>query len=89
MPPAKKTIALQDAHNVFSHFKRNYPIINIGKRQPWQILGASRLVWDHLDLVAALSENASECHSGCVNALTWSADGTVLLSGGDDTRHGF
>ncbi|KAF8528968.1 WD40 repeat-like protein [Hysterangium stoloniferum] len=40
-----------------------------------------------LDKVAVLGEHDDPGgHSGCVNALHWSADGSVLLSAGDDTR---
>ncbi|PFH52759.1 hypothetical protein AMATHDRAFT_1806 [Amanita thiersii Skay4041] len=39
-----------------------------------------------LDRVNVLGkDDGSYGHTGCVNALSWSADGQILLSGGDDT----
>eukprot|EP00249_Psilotum_nudum_P013622 c24430_g1_i1 orf=253-2565(+) len=41
----------------------------------------------HSSLVQRLSlDNVMEGHQGCVNALAWNADGSMLLSGSDDTQ---
>ncbi|KAL7418329.1 hypothetical protein Q5752_006787 [Cryptotrichosporon argae] len=42
-------------------------------------------MWKSLDRVQVLG-NDVEGHRGCVNALSWSQDGSTLLSGSDDTR---
>lgn len=41
--------------------------------------------WSRLDRVQELGPEG-EGHTGCVNALCWSDDGSTLLSGSDDTR---
>ncbi|WRT70369.1 uncharacterized protein IL334_007367 [Kwoniella shivajii] len=41
-------------------------------------------MWETLDRVQVLGEN--DGHRGCVNALSWSEDGSTLLSGSDDKR---
>ncbi|KZS97694.1 WD40 repeat-like protein [Sistotremastrum niveocremeum HHB9708] len=53
------------------------PIAVPSTRLHRRLLG--REYYEHLDLV-----NELEGHEGCVNALCWSADGSILLSGGDD-----
>ncbi|KAK4689335.1 hypothetical protein P7C73_g754, partial [Tremellales sp. Uapishka_1] len=42
-------------------------------------------VWARLDRVQVLGDQY-EGHTGCVNALSWSDDGSILLSGSDDQR---
>ncbi|KAL1409988.1 hypothetical protein Q8F55_003988 [Vanrija albida] len=41
--------------------------------------------WARVDRVQELGDDG-EAHTGCVNALSWSDDGGVLLSGSDDKR---
>ncbi|WVQ84875.1 hypothetical protein IAT38_007038 [Cryptococcus sp. DSM 104549] len=41
-------------------------------------------MWGNLDRVQVLGEE--DGHTGCVNALSWSDDGMILLSGSDDRR---
>lgn len=75
-------------YNVLSDVKRcTLSRVPHTRSRPWQCL-ASPSIWTRLGRVAILGENDTvESHSGCVNALHWSADGTVLVSAGDDTRH--
>lgn len=41
----------------------------------------------HSSLIRRLAlENVLEGHNGCVNAIAWNSDGSLLLSGSDDTR---
>ncbi|KIJ56646.1 hypothetical protein M422DRAFT_22796 [Sphaerobolus stellatus SS14] len=55
--------------------------------QPWRNILASQNLWNNLNKVVELGEDKPiESHSGCVNALHWSQDGSVLVSAGDDTR---
>ncbi|KAG7531942.1 hypothetical protein FFLO_04010 [Filobasidium floriforme] len=42
--------------------------------------------WRELDLSQTLGDNETYGHTGCVNALSWSHDGSQLLSGSDDAR---
>jgi WD40 repeat protein len=42
--------------------------------------------WRDLDLSQTLGDNETYGHTGCVNALSWSHDGSQLLSGSDDAR---
>ncbi|ORX40723.1 WD40-repeat-containing domain protein [Kockovaella imperatae] len=42
-------------------------------------------IWDRLDRCQVLG-NSHTGHRGCVNALSWSNDGSTLLSGSDDGR---
>lgn len=42
--------------------------------------------WRDLDLSQVLGDNETYGHTGCVNALSWSHDGSQLLSGSDDAR---
>jgi WD and tetratricopeptide repeat-containing protein 1 len=42
-------------------------------------------VWSRMDRAQVLGTPA-EGHRGCVNALSWSDDGSTLLSGSDDKR---
>jgi hypothetical protein len=76
-------------YNVLTDVKRHsFANLRPMRSQPWQHLAASPNIWTGLGRVAVLGENDSVgSHSGCVNALHWSADGTVLVSAGDDTRH--
>ncbi|KAK8853074.1 hypothetical protein IAR55_003775 [Kwoniella newhampshirensis] len=43
-------------------------------------------MWDKLDRVQVLGDGDDGGHSGCINALSWSDDGSTLLSGSDDRR---
>ncbi|GJJ07429.1 hypothetical protein Clacol_001631 [Clathrus columnatus] len=88
MPSTRRgRIASLDAYNALSDFKRTYHSLRgSNKSKLWENLASTRSLWARLDRVAVLSEDASECHSGCVNALHWSSDGRLLFSGGDDTR---
>jgi WD40 repeat protein len=76
-------------YNVLADVKRSSrPEARHMRSKPWQRLAASPNIWTRLERVAVLGEHDSVSgHSGCVNALHWSADGTVLVSAGDDTRH--
>lgn len=40
-----------------------------------------RLVW-----IFGVRPSVSQRSTGCINALNWSSDGTLLASGSDDTR---
>ncbi|KAF8525350.1 WD40 repeat-like protein [Gautieria morchelliformis] len=75
-------------YNVLAEVKRSSrPEARHMRSKPWQRLAASPNIWTRLERVAVLGEHDSvSSHSGCVNALHWSADGTVLVSAGDDTR---
>lgn len=42
-------------------------------------------IWSRMDRAQVLG-TPSEGHRGCVNALSWSDDGSTLLSGSDDKR---
>ena len=42
-------------------------------------------IWSRMDRVQVLG-TPGEGHRGCVNALSWSDDGSTLLSGSDDKR---
>lgn len=60
----------------------------IGQR--YQALGSEHL-WKSLDEVDVLGrpsgrDRGAYGHTGCVNALSWSHDGELLVSSGDDTR---
>ncbi|KAL0392379.1 UNVERIFIED_CONTAM: hypothetical protein Sradi_2460700 [Sesamum radiatum] len=45
------------------------------------------IVQMHSSLVRRLSlERELEGHHGCVNAITWNSEGSLLMSGSDDTR---
>jgi WD40 repeat protein len=37
-------------------------------------------------MIDCLADELHVCSTGCVNALNWSPDGTLLASGSDDTR---
>ncbi|KAJ9090733.1 hypothetical protein QFC19_009475 [Naganishia cerealis] len=50
-------------------------------------LMANSLVWRDVDRCAELGDGADVGSTGCVNALSWSADGQTLLAAGDDTRY--
>jgi len=54
---------------------------NISRHDPLQ----DPAIWSTMDRAQVLGTPASG-HRGCVNALSWSDDGTTLLSGSDDTR---
>lgn len=49
---------------------------------------ANSLVWRDVDRCAELGDGVDVGSTGCVNALSWSADGQTLLAAGDDTRYG-
>lgn len=42
-------------------------------------------IWERMDRAQVLG-TPSRGHRGCVNALSWSDDGSTLLSGSDDKR---
>lgn len=66
------------------------PSVGYRKRSfdPWRTITSKPSVWGCLNKVAVLGEEYPlESHSGCVNALHWSKDGSVLVSAGDDTRY--
>lgn len=46
---------------------------------------ADHTIWSRMDRAQVLG-TSTEGHRGCVNALSWSDDGTTLLSGSDDKR---
>lgn len=47
----------------------------------------TRAIQMHSSLVQRLAlDTVMEGHQGCVNAITWNSDGSMLLSGSDDTR---
>ena len=83
-----KTCRHQNAYDVIAATKRYSSSERCHKgSKPWQSLAASANIWARLERVAVLGENDDvESHSGCVNALHWSADGSILVSAGDDTR---
>ncbi|QRV87975.1 WD repeat protein [Ceratobasidium sp. AG-Ba] len=56
-------------------------------RERYQLLGSESL-WKSLDEVDVLGcqDRTSFGHTGCVNALSWTPDGELLLSSGDDCR---
>ncbi|BEI82313.1 hypothetical protein CcaverHIS002_0301810 [Cutaneotrichosporon cavernicola] len=54
-------------------------------RPPTRRRGVFADAWTHFDRVQELGEDG-DGHNGCVNALSWSDDGTTLLSGSDDKR---
>lgn len=78
-----------NTYDVLADVKRcSHPEVRYLRSKPLQRLVASPNIWTQLGRVAVLDESdSSQSHSGCVNALHWSADGTVLVSAGDDTRH--
>ena len=43
-------------------------------------------LWSQMDRVQVLGGPPDGGHRGCVNALSWSDDGSTLLSGSDDKR---
>ncbi|KAF8592387.1 WD40 repeat-like protein [Ramaria rubella] len=84
----KPTTHYPTTHSVLVAAKRSLP--SGGRRtrgKLWKSLVASPSVWTRLDRVAVLGgDDSIEGHSGCVNALHWSVDGSVLVTAGDDTR---
>lgn len=47
----------------------------------------TRAIQMHSSLVQRLAlDTVMEGHQGCVNAITWNSEGSMLLSGSDDTR---
>ena len=65
-------------YNVLADVKRcSHPEGCHMRSKPWQRLAASPNIWTRLGRIAVLGENdGSQSHSGCVNALHLSADGT-------------
>ncbi|RXK39423.1 hypothetical protein M231_03256 [Tremella mesenterica] len=61
-----------------------YPLHrSFGRRE--HLAFSSETSWDKLDRVQVLGEDGYG-HTGCVNALSWSDDGSTLLSGSDDKK---
>ncbi|EIW71830.1 hypothetical protein TREMEDRAFT_27687 [Tremella mesenterica DSM 1558] len=56
---------------------------SFGRRE--HLAFSSETSWDRLDRVQVLGEDGYG-HTGCVNALSWSDDGSTLLSGSDDKK---
>ncbi|KAL5636552.1 hypothetical protein ACGC1H_000491 [Rhizoctonia solani] len=59
-------------------------------KQRYSLLGSDRL-WKSLDEVSVLGyedvqSGTTYGHTGCVNAMSWSSDGELLYSSGDDKR---
>ncbi|KAH6781188.1 transducin family protein / WD-40 repeat family protein [Perilla frutescens var. hirtella] len=54
---------------------------------PFRVQDFNHVVQMHSSLVRRLSlERELEGHRGCVNAIAWNSEGTMLISGSDDTR---
>ncbi|CUA69076.1 WD repeat protein iqw1 [Schizosaccharomyces pombe 972h-] [Rhizoctonia solani] len=59
-------------------------------KQRYSLLGSDRL-WKSLDEVSVLGYEDIQSgsiygHTGCINAMSWSSDGELLYSSGDDQR---